>query len=129
MAEESPNKEIPRKADMEKGMRLKDFRKALPIKKTQMDFSNTLGISQSMLSSYENGIYPIPKFIKNLLEEKFRMNTVWLDTGNGSMFLDDAKNDLGRILGMLNSENQAYVDDLIKRLYVAQCHQDELESL
>ena len=127
MAEESPNKEVPRKADMEKGMRLKDFRKALPIKKTQMDFSNTLGISQSMLSSYENGIYPIPKFIKNLLEEKFRMNTVWLDTGNGSMFLDDAKNDLGRILGMLNSENQAY--DLIKRLYVAQCHQDELESL
>ena len=69
MAEESPNKEVPRKADMEKGMRLKDFRKALPIKQTQMDFSNTLGISQSMLSSYENGIYPIPKFIKNLLEE------------------------------------------------------------
>ena len=129
MDEESPNKEVPRKADMEKGMRLKDFRKALPIKKTQMDFSNTLGISQSMLSSYENGIYPIPKFIKNLLEEKFRMNIVWLDTGNGSMFLDDAKNDLGRILGMLNSENQAYAYDLIKRLYVAQCHQDELESL
>ena len=129
MAEESPNKEVPRKADMEKGMRLKDFRKALPIKQTQMDFSNTLGISQSMLSSYENGIYPIPKFIKNLLEEKFRMNTVWLDTGNGSMFLDDAKNDLGCILGMLNSENQAYAYDLIKRLYVVQCHQDELESL
>ena len=129
MDEESLNKEVPRKADMEKGMRLKDFRKALPIKKTQMDFSNTLGISQSMLSSYENGIYPIPKFIKNLLEEKFRMNTVWLDTGNGSMFLDDAKNDLGRILGMLNSENQAYAYDLIKRSYVAHCHHDELQSL
>ena len=50
MDEESLNKEVPRKADMEKGMRLKDFRKALPIKKARSDFSNTLGISQSTLS-------------------------------------------------------------------------------
>lgn len=129
MIEESLEKEVPRKADVEKGLRLKDFRRTLPGKMTQKDFGDSLGISQSMLSSYENGMYPIPKFIKNLLEEKFRMNIVWLDTGNGSKLLDDTKNDLERILGMLNSENQAYAYDLIKRLYVAQCHQDELESL
>lgn len=129
MTEESHEKEVPPKADVEKGLRLKDFRKNLPRKMTQKEFGDSLGISQSMLSSYETGIYPIPKFIKNLLEEKFRMNIVWLDTGNGTKFLDDTKTDLERILGMLNSENQAYVYDLIKRLYIAQCHQDELESL
>lgn len=129
MTEESLEKEVPHKADVEKGKRMKEFRKSLPAKMTQKDFGDSLGISQSMLSSYENGMYPIPKFIKNLLEEKFRMNIVWLDTGNGSRMLDDTKNDLERILGMLNSENQAYAYDLIKRLYIAQCHQDELESL
>ena len=129
MTEESLEKEVPHKADVEKGKRMKEFRKSLPSKMTQKDFGDSLGISQSMLSSYENGMYPIPKFIKNLLEEKFRMNIVWLDTGNGSRLLDDTKNDLERILGMLNSENQAYAYDLIKRLYIAQCHQDELESL
>lgn len=129
MNEESQLKEIPPKVDVEKGSRLKEFRKNLPRKMTQKEFGDSLGISQSMLSSYETGIYPIPKFIKNLLEEKFRLNIVWLETGNGKRFLDDTKSDLERILNMLNIENQEYVYDFIKRLYIAQCHQDELDSL
>lgn len=129
MNEESQSKEIPPKVDAEKGSRLKEFRKNLPRKMTQKEFGDSLGISQSMLSSYETGIYPIPKFIKNLLEEKFRMNIVWLETGKGKRFLDDTKSDLERILNMLNIENQEYVYDFIKRLYIAQCHQDELDSL
>ena len=129
MAEESPNKEISQKVDAERGSRLKDFRKGYPGKMTQKDFGDALGVSQSMLSSYESGFYPIPRFVKNLLEEKFGMNIVWLDTGEGSRYLEDIKTNLEMLLKRLNSENQNYAYELIKRLYVAQCHQDELESL
>lgn len=129
MAEETQKKEIPLKSDIEKGLRLKEFRKNFPGKMTQKDFGDSLGISQSMLSSYESGIYPIPKFIKNLLQEKFRMNVVWLDTGEGGKYLDDVKFDLESIYDRLNPENQNYAYELIKRLFVAQCHQEELDSL
>ena len=42
MAEETQKKEIPLKSDIEKGLRLKEFRKNFPGKMTQKDFIKVL---------------------------------------------------------------------------------------
>lgn len=66
--------------------RLKDFRKSLGL--SQKDFANKLKITQPHLSAMENGNKNITeRFIKDLVNE-FSLNSEWLKTGNGNMYLD-----------------------------------------
>ena len=82
-----------------------------------------------MYSLYEAGKFEIPKNIRILLEKQFGLNLVWLDTGNGSMFQDDIVTIVKNLFPKLNEDNQKLVLTIVKQTYVAQCHQDELESL
>ena len=111
------------------GNRLKLFRKSLSLKSSQLEMSNKLGITQSMYSLYEAGKFEIPKNIRILLEKQFGLNLVWLDTGNGSMFQDDIVTIVKNLFPKLNEDNQKLVLTIVKPTYVAQCHQDERESL
>lgn len=117
------------RANEDVGKRLKFFRKSLSSKCSQLEMSGKLGITQSMYSLYEAGKFEIPKNIRILLEKQFGLNLVWLDTGNGSMFQDDIMNVVKNLFPKLNEENQILVLNIVKQAYVAQCHQDELESL
>lgn len=117
------------RANEDVGKRLKFFRKSLSSKCSQLEMSGKLGITQSMYSLYEAGKFEIPKNIRILLEKQFGLNLVWLDTGNGSMFQDDIMNVVKNLFPKLNEENQILVLNIVKQTYVAQCHQDELESL
>ncbi|MGN1189255.1 MAG: helix-turn-helix domain-containing protein [Candidatus Ornithospirochaeta sp.] len=127
---EAEKKEAPlSKLDIEIGERLKEFRKSLPTKYSQARFSEELGITQSTCSLYELGKNQIPKGIRTLLEKQFGMNLVWLDTGKGSMFMEDVIDKITNIYFKLNEENKKLVLDIIKQTYIAQEHQEELDSL
>ena len=128
--DEAETKEAPQcRANDEVGKRLKFFRKSLSLKCSQLEMSNKLGITQSMYSLYEAGKFEIPKNIRILLEKQFGLNLVWLDTGRGSMFQDDIMEIVKKLFPMLNEDNQKLVLNIVKQTYIAQCHQDELESL
>lgn len=117
------------KVNEEIGKRLKFFRKSLSAKCSQLEMSGKLGITQSMYSLYEAGKFEIPKNTRMLLEKQFGLNLIWLDTGTGSMFQEDIMNVVRNIFPKLNEENQKLVLNIVKQAYIAQCHQDELETL
>lgn len=119
----------PNKLDVEIGRRLNQFRKSLPTKHSQASFGYELGITQTTLSLYELGKSPIPRGVKTLLEKQFGMNLVWLETGNGKMFQEDIVTTVQSIFPKLNENNRKLVLSIIKQTYVAQCHQEELDSL
>ncbi len=66
------------------GGRLNHARKSL--EKTQGQMAAIIGINRTSMSHYENG-GKIPKSILNALQDKFKINLIWLETGKGDMFL------------------------------------------
>lgn len=69
--------------------RFKEVRKSLNM--TQTAFGNQLGKGLRAIQHYEAGERSIDNSIILLLQEKFNVNTDWLINGNGSMFLDEKK--------------------------------------
>ena len=67
--------------------RFKEVRKSL--KMTQTAFGNQLGKGLRAIQHYEAGERSIDNSIILLLQEKFNVNTDWLRTGHGSMFLEN----------------------------------------
>ena len=114
---------------MEVGKRLKEFRKALPGKFTQKRMCEELGMTQGLYSMYESGLRTISNPIKKALEQRFNLNIVWLETGTGPMFLEDMSNVFNLLFPKLNTENQSFALEFLKKMYVAQCHEDELKNL
>lgn len=114
---------------MEVGKRLKEFRKALPGKFTQKRMCEELGMTQGLYSMYESGLRTISNPIKKALEQRFNLNIVWLETGTGPMFLEDMSNVFNFLFPKLNTENQSFALEFLKKMYVAQCHEDELKNL
>lgn len=114
---------------MEVGKRLKEFRNALPGKFTQKRMCEELGMTQGLYSMYESGLRTISNPIKKALEQRFNLNIVWLETGTGPMFLEDMSNVFNLLFPKLNTENQSFALEFLKKMYVAQCHEDELKNL
>lgn len=114
---------------MEVGKRLKEFRKALPGKFTQKRMCEELGMTQGLYSMYESGLRTISNPIKKALEQRFNLNIVWLEAGTGPMFLEDMSNVFNLLFPKLNTENQSFALEFLKKMYVAQCHEDELKNL
>ena len=127
--EEIKNEVFQETLEMEVGKRLKQFRKALPGKFTQKRMCEELGMTQGLYSMYESGLRTISNPIKKALEQRFNLNIVWLDTGVGPMFLEDMTNVFNILFPKLNKENQTFALEFLKKMYVAQCHEDELKNL
>ena len=115
----------PTQADIERGRRLKEFRKSLPGKYSQQKFSEAVGASQSMCSMYEAGILPPPVSMKKLMEQRFNLNVEWLETGEGSMFLDDIASSVNILFSNLNQENRKLVVEMMKKIYASQSKEEE----
>ena len=127
--EEITNEVFQETLQMEVGKRLKEFRKALPGKFTQKRMCEELGMTQGLYSMYESGLRTISNPIKKALEQRFNLNIVWLETGSGPMFLEDMSNVFNLLFPKLNTENQSFALEFLKKMYVAQCHEDELKNL
>lgn len=53
---------------------------------SQKNFSEILGITARSLQNYEQGEREMPSSVIKTLYEKFRVNPVWLLTGQGTMY-------------------------------------------
>ncbi len=69
--------------------RLKEVRKSL--KMTQTEFGKNLGKTMRAIQNYESGERNISNNIIMMLNEKFNINIHLLYTGNGTMFLEEKK--------------------------------------
>lgn len=56
-------------------------------KMNQSDFANLLGLTQSSLSKYENGLADAAN-VAQVLAEKLSINPTWYLTGQGTMYID-----------------------------------------
>lgn len=75
-------------SQIEKKQRIKELRKALKI--NQADFAQILGVEQGNLSKIESikqSRY-VPDDAIYILKEKFNVNPIWFETGEGQMFLN-----------------------------------------
>lgn len=64
--------------------RLKLVRKTLKL--NQKDFGSALGLTQGGYSDIERGKNKVSPRLKFLLKEKFQINLVWFETGEGEMY-------------------------------------------
>ena len=71
--------------------RFKEVRKKLNF--TQSEFGEQLGKKLRAIQYYEANYSNITLDIILLLQEKFNINSDWLINGNGSMFLEEKKDD------------------------------------
>ena len=71
--------------------RLKELRKALNL--TQQAFADAIGVKRNTVATYEIGRNePIDAVIK-LICDRFRVNEIWLRTGEGEMFIELSEDD------------------------------------
>ena len=72
---------------MNEGERLKYLRKTL--KMTQKDFGEKIGLKANTVSDIENGKYNLKEASIRLTCSEFKVDYIWLTTGEGEMFSND----------------------------------------
>lgn len=72
----------------EYGQRLREARTEQELSREK--FSKVLGIHPNTLKSWENGGTAPNDFYQSIIEERTNINTSWLRTGEGNMFIKDA---------------------------------------
>ena len=65
--------------------RIKILRKKISL--TQSEFAKRIGVTESAICNYENGKRAISEQTLRSICREFNANIVWLETGNGDMFL------------------------------------------
>lgn len=95
--------------------RIKLLREAL--RKSQDEFGKDLGLSRNYISLIENGQRNLSEQSLKVLCSLFNVNEKWLRTGEGEMFIPEAKDEqISKLLAdVLKSED----NDFKKRLIVA----------
>lgn len=73
------------------GNRIKQLRKALGL--NQQEFAERIGLNNTSISLFENGTREISKRTRLAIIRAFHVNPVWLDTGEGDMFLPFSESD------------------------------------
>lgn len=71
--------------------KIKEIRKALGL--SQPEFGELIGIKAPQVSLIESGKHDLSEKTKLRIIEKYHVNPVWLDTGEGEMFLPFSKSD------------------------------------
>lgn len=104
--------------------RIAAAREALGYGNDQIGFAKLLGVSQSAVSRWEKGDY-VPAKTKIAAFERVGINSQWLETGEGPMFLPHAEalsDEIAEIIGiykrltpkqraLLNSVAKQFLDD------------------
>ncbi len=71
--------------------RIKELRNALGL--SQSEFGQKIGLTYVSVSLFESGTREISKRTRLAILREFNVNPVWLDTGEGDMFLPIKKKD------------------------------------
>jgi len=88
------------------GKRLREVREVLNLK--QGDLAKEVESNQKSISSYENDKAMISGAVISHLVNKFDVNSNWLFTGQGNMFLNDSQTTVKKII--TGNNNQAVVN-------------------
>lgn len=91
--------------------RLKALRKAKGL--TQIEFADTLGVSRSNIASYETGKNELSGAVISLICKTFSVSEVWLRTGEGNMFSENAREE--EIAAFMGDTLAAEPEDFKKR--------------
>lgn len=103
------------------GERVKAIRKSLGL--TQTEFGEKVGITKGTLSALESGAGGLSNHVHRSILREFNVNPVWLDTGEGSMFLElSPEDEIGRFFGDVTDLPDDHVK---KRLVKALAQLDE----
>ena len=84
---------------------------------TQTQFGEEIGASRPMIASYESGKVIPDKPIRMLICEKFNVNPVWLETGEGVPYKEGLIPELAQALRNMPAV-QAALERLLPRLTV-----------
>lgn len=71
--------------------KIKEIRKALGL--SQPEFGELIGIKAPQVSLIESGKHDLSEKTKLRIIDKYHVNPVWLDTGEGEMFLPFSESD------------------------------------
>ena len=91
--------------------RLKALRKAKGL--TQIEFADALGVSRSNIASYETGKNELSRAVISLICKTFSVSEVWLRTGEGNMFSENAREE--EIAAFMGDTLAAEPEDFKKR--------------
>lgn len=70
---------------------IKQLRKELGL--TQQEFAERIGMNGISISHFESGTRNLSQRTKLIISKEFHVNPVWLDTGEGEMFLPFSESD------------------------------------
>ena len=90
--------------------RLKQVRGALGM--SQTDLANAIGYNRSYVGGLESGAATFSRRVKATICEKLNVNPVWLETGEGEMFVPPTKDEAEAAHAYLLRRIMALPDDL-----------------
>lgn len=106
------------------GHRIKSIRNALGL--NQEIFGKTIGITKSAVCTYENGTRNPKDTTLNNICKKYRVNHLYITTGEGEMFSENYSPDY--ILDALcNQYNLDYTDKMIIAAYIRTPKEDRMK--
>lgn len=106
---------------MSTGERLQKARKALHV--TQVEFGETLGITQSAISAVESGKVKLTDRLAQSIQSNYNINVEWLRTGEGEMLVEPSEDEqLAQFVGEILAGRP---DDLRRAFLVAMAQLDE----
>ena len=106
---------------MSVGERLQKARKALHL--TQVEFGESLGITQSAISAVESGKVKLTDRLAQSIQSNYNINVEWLRTGEGEMLVEPSEDEqLAQFVGEVLAGRP---DDLRRAFLVAMAQLDE----
>jgi transcriptional regulator with XRE-family HTH domain len=100
------------------GKRLKRIRKGLGL--TQREFAKSIGISEATLRRYESGQNFPDAGVLERIANKYGVNTHWLVTGRGTIFLrglrKNVNQELLEVMTFLSPKHQRELLKMLKKL-------------
>lgn len=103
------------------GERLKQARKAIHV--TQVEFGETLGITQAAISSVESGKVKLTDRLAQSIQSNYNISAEWLRTGEGEMLVEPSEDEqLAQFVGEVLAGRP---NDLRRAFLVAMAQLDE----
>lgn len=89
---------------MTEGERIKQIRKENQM--TLEQFGKKVGVAKTTISRIENGINNVTEQMRKSICREFRVDPVWLTTGEGDMFIDQSVELIEMLDNLLHNESK-----------------------